>query len=190
MTTTDPGSTGPSAFARAENASRRVLLIICLGVLAWGVGSVLSVNLRELFEGPLDELVDTGGKAIIEHWVFQRVWMLLFLAPISWLAGRFIGGPSVLFVAPATVSGEALSFAVDFIKDGSPFHSWEDVAGWGVSLVIALVPCFAAFVSGAKAFDRAQAQSLVDAAARKAEYDAFVAKATEPAPPSSEPPKP
>jgi hypothetical protein len=190
MTTTEPVSKGPTAYARAENASRRVLLIVCLGVLAWGVGSVLSVNLRELLEAALDEAVDTGGKAIIEHWAFQRVWMLLVLAPLSWLAGRFIGGPSALFVLPATVSGEALSFAVEFIKEGSPFHSWEDVAGWAVSLVIALVPCFAAFISGAKAFDRAQAQSLVDAAGRKAEYDAFVAKTTEPAPPSSEPPKP
>lgn len=190
MTTTDSVSKGPSAYARAENASRRVLLIICLGVLAWGVGSVLSVNLRELLEAPLDELVDTGFKAIIEHWTFQRVWMVLLLAPISWLAGRFIGGSSVLFVLPATISGEALSFAVEFLKDGSPFHSWEDVAGWAVSLGLALVPCFAAFLHGAKAFDRAQAQSLVDAAARKAEYDAFVAKTTEPAPPSSEPPKP
>lgn len=187
MTTTDPVAKGPSAFARAENASRRVLLVLCLGVLAWGVGSIASVNLRELFEASLDELVDSGGKAIVEHWVFQRVWIVLFLAPISWLAGRFIGGQSALFVLPATVAGEALSMAVEFLKDGSPFHSWEDVAGWAVSLVIALVPCFAAFLNGAKAFDRAQAQSLVDAAARKAEYDAFVAKTTGT---PAEPPKP
>lgn len=184
MTRSEPTpSTPPSTFAIAENASRRVLLIICLGVLSWGVGSVLSVNLHEALEGPLDA-IETGLGAIIEHWAFQRVWVLFVLAPVCWLAGRFIGGLSVLFVVPAFFSGEALSFALAFLQDGSPFHSWEDVAGWAVSVVVALPPCFLAFASGAKAFGRAQERSLVDAASRKAEYDAFIAKATGPeAPP-------
>ena len=182
-------STQLSAFGRAENASRRILLVICAGVLAWGVGSILSVNLREAFEGPLDSAVQTGLGAIIEHWVFQRVWLVVMLVPASWLGGRFLGGSPFGFVLPAAISGEVLDLAIAYMKDGSPFFSWEDVGGWAISLGLALVPCFFAFAAGGKAFERAQQQSLQDAAARKSEYDAFIAKASS-EPPASEPPKP
>jgi len=178
-------SSQPGAYARAENASRRVLLVICAGVLAWGVGSILSVNLRELLQDPIEDVVETGLGAIIEHWVFQRVWIVGLLVPASWLGGRFLGGSSLSFVTPAVMSGEALALAIDFIRDGSPFHSWEDVGGWAVSLVIAVVPCFIAFAAGARAFEGAKEQSLRDAAERKAEYDAFIAKAGGDAAPSA-----
>ena len=201
MTTSNPSpepvpSTQLSAFGRAENASRRILLVICAGVLAWGVGSILSVNLREALEAPLDSAVQTGLGAIIEHWVFQRVWIVVMLAPASWLGGRFLGGSSLGFVLPAAISGEVLDLAIAFMRDGSPFFSWEDVGGWAFSLGLGLVTCFVAFAAGGKAFERAQQQSLRDAAERKSEYDAFIAKASsEPSAssevaPSSEPPKP
>lgn len=199
MTTSEPTPAGPSAFARAENASRRVLLIVCLGVLAWGVGSVLAINLRELVEAPLENTVETGLGAIIEHWAFQRVWVLLVFAPVCWAGGRFLGGSALVFVVPGFLCGEAFSLALGLLQDGSPFHSWEDVAGWAISIVVTLPVCFVAFAAGSRAFDRAQAQSLVDAAARKAEYDAFIAKSLQgpeaPPPPAApqsptEPPKP
>lgn len=191
MTTSEPTPSGPSAFARAENASRRVLLIVCLGVLAWGLGSVLAVNLRELIEEPLESTVETGLGAIIEHWAFQRVWVLLVFAPVCWAGGRFLGGSALVFVVPGFLAGEAFSLALGFLQDGSPFHSWEDVAGWAISIVVSLPVCFVAFVAGSRAFERAHAQSLVDAAARKAEYDAFIAKsqgAQPVAPPADAPP--
>ncbi len=192
MTTSDQSpepvpSTHQGAFGRAESASRRVLLVVCAGVLAWGLGSILSVNLREALEAPLDSAVETGLGAIIEHWVFQRVWIVVMLVPASWLGGRFLGGSALAFVLPATFSGEALGLAIDFLRDGSPFFSWEDVAGWGISLGVALLPCFAAFVAGGRAHERAQRESLRDAAARKSEYDAFIAKASTP-PPTEQPP--
>ncbi len=194
ITTSDPSpepvpSTQLSAFGRAENASRRILLVVCAGVLAWGVGSILSVNLREAFEASLDSAVQTGLGAIIEHWVFQIVWIVVMLVPASWLGGRFLGGSSLGFVLPAAISGEVLDLTIAFMRDGSPFYSWEDVGGWAISLVLALVPCFVAFAAGGKAFERAQQQSLRDAAERKSEYDAFIAKAAN-EPPASEPPKP
>lgn len=193
MTTNDPSpepvpSTKQSAFGRAENASRRILLVVCVGVLAWGLGSILSVNLREALEAPLDSAVDTGLAAIVEHWVFQRVWMVVLLVPASWLGGRFLGGSSLSFVVPATLAGEVLGLTIGFVRDGSPFFSWEDAGGWAISLGLALVPCFAAFIAGGRAFERAQQQSLRDAAARKSEYDAFIAKSASEAPPA-EPPK-
>lgn len=184
MTTSDAPAPGPSrrpgVYARAENASRRVLLIICIGALTWGVGSLSSVNLHEALEEPL-RVFDTGLLAIIEHWFFQHLWLLIALAPASWVFGRFLGGNPILVVLPAAASGEALGLALPFLSDGSPFESWADVAGWAVSYVLFLVPCVVAFVRGERGFERARAQSLVDAAARKAEYDAFIANATAPA---------
>ena len=108
MTTSDQSpepvpSTQQGAFSRAENASRRVLLVVCAGVLAWGLGSILSVNLREALEAPLDSAVQTGVGAIIEHWVFQRVWLVVMLVPASWLGGRFLGGSALAFVLPAAI---------------------------------------------------------------------------------------
>ncbi|MDP3237797.1 MAG: hypothetical protein Q8S33_17130 [Myxococcales bacterium] len=194
MTTSDPSpepvpSTQLSAFGRAENASRRILLVICAGVLAWGVGSILSVNLREALEAPLEAAVLTGLGAIVEHWVFQHLWLVVMLVPASWLGGRFLGGSSLGFVLPAAISGEVLALAIAYMRDGSPFFSWEDVGGWAISLGLALVPCFFAFAAGGKAFERARQQSLRDAAERKSEYDAFIAKSAN-EPPASEPPKP
>lgn len=192
MTTNDAPARAPSAYARAENASRRVLLIICVGVLTWGLGSIVSVNVHEALEEPL-EAFDTGLLAIIEHWFFKHLWLVIALAPASWLFGRFLGGQALLVVLPAAASGEALDLAVPFLQDGSPFQSWADVAGWAIGLVIFLVPCVVAFVRGERSFERARVQSLTDAAARRAEYDAFIAKAAEAKgadqPSTNEPPK-
>lgn len=177
MTTTEPVPTRqPSAFARAENASRRVLVVVSAGVLAWGVGSILAVNLREAFAELVE--VETGLGAIAEHWVFQRVWLVALLAPVAWLGGRFLGGGAAGFVLPAVLVGEALGLSIDFLRDGSPFHSWEDVGAWAVSLGLAVIPSFFTFAAGARAFERARQQSLADASARQAEYDAFIARAT------------
>ncbi|MBL8924049.1 MAG: hypothetical protein JNJ54_34650 [Myxococcaceae bacterium] len=188
MTTSEPTASGPGAWARAENASRRVLLVLCLGLLAWGVGALLAVNLRELLEDTLDRTVETGLGAIVEHWVFQRFWVVFVFAPVCWVAGRFLGGSSLLFVVPGFLTGEAFALALGFLRDGSPFHSWADVAGWAISIVLSLPICFVAFISGGRAFERAQARSLVDAAARKADYDAFIAKANQGAEPPPNPP--
>lgn len=169
MTTSEPAP----LFSRAENASRRWLLVICLGALAWGVGSLLATNLEEW----LALEVQTGLGAIVEHWCFERLWLVLTLTPMAFAAGRFLGGAWPAFVLPAALTGEVFSASLAFLRDGSPWHSWEDVAAGFLSLALGLIPAALSFEAGRRAFARAEAQSLQDAAARKAEYDAFLAKA-------------
>jgi hypothetical protein len=178
-----------SPLGRAESVSRRLLFVICAGVFAWGAGSLLSVTLREALETPLEAVLEPGLRTIVAHWAFQRVWIVVMLVPASWLGGRFLGGSPLGFVMTATIAGESLDLAIASVADGSPFFSWEDVGGWAVSLVLALIPCFIAFAVGGKAFERAKQQSLRDAAALKSEYDAFIARSAGESPSSSEPPK-
>lgn len=168
MTTTEP------LFRRAESASRRVLLVVCAGALAWFVGALISVNLHELMVEPLEAVIETGLGLIVEHWVFQHAWLLLTLAPTSYAAGRFLGGPALHFVLPAAVSGEFFELSFAFLRDGSPFDSWADVAGWAVSFVVFLSVSLLTFRRGSVAFERSQLASVASAADRQAEYDAFV----------------
>ncbi len=181
MTTSETPKPRPilEAYGRAETASRRGLLIVCVGALAWGVGALLSVSLHEALAGALS-VFDTGLSAIIEHWFFQHLWLLVTFTPACWLFGRFLGGrlPGVVF--PAAFTGEALNLALPFLQDGTPFESTEDVVGWAVTLVLFLVPAALAFSKGEAAYERAKAQSLTDAAARRAEYDSFVKAALGP----------
>jgi hypothetical protein len=179
----------PSAFARAENASRRALLIVCAGAFAWGVGSLIRVELQELLSGFLDGL-STGLSVLVIYWMLHRLWFIVTLGPVSWLGGRFIGTSAVAFVVPALLTGEFLDLAVGFVRDGSPFESFDDVIGWLVSLVSFAVVPFAAYGLGVRAFGRAQTRSLEAAAARKAEYDAFIAQATAAGAPAPAPPTP
>ncbi|MDX2015213.1 MAG: hypothetical protein SFW67_33780 [Myxococcaceae bacterium] len=166
----------PSTFARAENASRRVLLVICAGAFAWGTGSLVRVELQELLAAPLDGL-STGLSVLTAYWVLHRLWFVATLSPVSWLGGRFLGTSAVAFVVPALMTGELLDLAVAFIRDGSAFESGDDAIAWGLSLLVFGVAPFLAYGAGMRAFERAQARSLADAASRKAEYDAFIAKA-------------
>jgi hypothetical protein len=166
----------PSAFARAENTSRRILLVICAGTLAWGVGSLLRVDLQERFAESLDGL-QTGLAVLVTYWGLHRLWFVVTLGPISWLGGRFIGGSALGFVLPAIFTGEALDLAVGFLRDGYPFESADDFVAWGLSLVLFAVVPMLSHGAGVRAFEKAQQRSLADAAARKAEYDAFIARA-------------
>jgi hypothetical protein len=168
----------PSAFARAENASRRALLIVCAGAFAWGVGSLIRVEVQELLTEPLEGL-STGLSVLLAYWALHRLWFIVTLGPVSWLGGRFIGTSPVAFVVPAVLTGELLDLAMAFLRDGSPFDSSHDAITWLVSLVSFSAVPFGAYALGMRAFTRAQARSLEDAAARKAEYDAFIARATE-----------
>lgn len=195
MTTTEPPKARPIAVAyeRAENASRRALLVVCVGALCWGVGALISVNLHELLGGALASF-DTGLAAIVEHWFFQNLWLLLTFTPGCWLFGRFLGGRLPAVVFPAALTGEALMLALPFLQDGTPFESTEDFVGWVVSFVLFMIPATFAFVKGEAAFERARVQSLEDAASRRAEYDAFVKDAlgspTQPvAPQNASPPQ-
>lgn len=191
MTTTEAPKPGPiaAAYTRAENASRRALLIVCVGALAWGVGAIISVNLHEALAEVL-AAIDTGLGAIIEHWVFQHLWLLVTFAPSCWLFGRFLGGRLPAVVFPAALTGEALNLALPFLQDGTPFESTEDFVGWGVSFALFLLPAAWAFLRGEAAFVKASALSLEDAAARRAEYDAFVKASLGAAEPSAGPPTP
>lgn len=181
MTTSEANKPRPllEAYGRAETASRRGLLIVCVGALAWGAGALISVNLHEALAGALTAF-DTGLLAIVEHWFFQHLWLLLTFTPACWLFGRFLGGrlPGVVF--PAAITGEALNLALPFLQDGSAFESTEDLVGWAVTLGLFLIPAAIAFARGESSFERAKAQSLTDAAARRAEYDSFVKAALGP----------
>jgi K+-transporting ATPase A subunit len=83
-------------------------------------------------------------------------------------------------VAPAVFVGELLDLALATLRDGAPFESGEDLAAAVATLAVASVAPAVAYGWGERAFERAQAQAVIDAAARKAEYEAFVARATDP----------
>ncbi|MCA3012947.1 MAG: hypothetical protein INH41_11165 [Myxococcaceae bacterium] len=170
---------GPSAFARAENTSRRVLVVICGGAFSWGVGSLARVELQEALAAPLEAL-STGLSVIAAYWLLHRLWLLVGLAPVSFLAGRFLGGHPVTFVAPAVFTGELLDLALSTLRDGAPFESGEDFTAGVVTLAMASVAPYLAHGLGERAFERARARAVADAAERRADYDAFIARTTAP----------
>lgn len=173
----DPGRTrGPSALNWLENASRRAIVVVCTGACAWGIGSLVRGELTALVTSWL-EGGQTGLGALILYWSLSRLWLVVALAPLSWLAGRFVGIHPVAFVVPAALTGEALELTLASLREGAGFESPEDLAAWGVSLLLFGAVPLLTYWRGRKAFERARAQSLADAAQRKAEYDAFLARA-------------
>jgi hypothetical protein len=194
MTTSEPQPRrGPNTFQRAEERSRRVLLIVSAGVLAWCGGSLLRNELTDVFAESI-EAIDVPAVALLTYWFLARLWVLLALTPLSYLGGRFLVMSALAFVVPAAVVGELSSLALAFANSGGEFlfHSVEDVAVWVISFVLACLPSVFAFRSGARAHAASMSASRLTAESQRAQYDAFVARAAadgKPALPQEPPPK-
>ncbi len=179
MTTSEPQPRrGPSTFQRAEEGSRRALLIVSAGVLAWCGGSLMRTALTDPFAESI-EAIEVPAVAMVTYWFLARLWVLLALTPISYLGGRFLVMSPFGFVGPAALIGELSSLALAFASSGGEFlfHSVEDVAVWVISLVLACLPSVLAFRSGARAHAAAMSASKLVAESQRSEYDAFVVRA-------------
>lgn len=171
----------PSVYARAEVGSRQIVLQLGLGVLAFIVGSILSVGASARIGeriGPLD----SDWAVIGFYWVFERLWLVAVLPLFGYVVGRFTQMKASRFALTSALSGEIFSVLLVTAINGFEFLM-EDIGalvGRGVTLLFGVaITAGAVRVGRGGAAQSAQEAAEVIAEARKAEYAAFLAAAPE-----------
>jgi hypothetical protein len=176
---------GRGLYSRAEDVSRAITLTVGVGVGAAILGTLVSAKLLGLVESDLQATPLTTMLV----WLNSRLWVLLLLPAFGWLTGRFGATGPLTFGVVGALSGELFSFAL--ATAGSELEwvigSSSELVARLLSWVAGLALTVFAASRGRAARARADARAQAFAQAQRAEYDAFVARATEG---SAEAPKP
>ena len=168
----------PSAYARADAASRQVVLQVGLGVVAYIIGSVLSVGAAARIGervGPLE----SDGAALVFRWFFERLWLFVALPFFGYGIGRFTEARPSRFALVSVLSGETFAVLLVTAINGLDYLL-EDTASLiarAVTLFLGMVVTARAVQAGRDAALVSQAQANVVAQQRKAEYAEFLAAA-------------
>ncbi|MDP2271125.1 MAG: hypothetical protein Q8N23_34720 [Archangium sp.] len=168
----------PSAYMRAEAGSRQVVIQIGLGVVAFILGSILSVGASARIGerlGPIES--DWGTLAF--RWVFERLWLIAVLPVFGYAIGRFTESTPSRFALTAGIAGETFSVLLVTAINGFDYLM-EDTAGLiarGLTLFVGMVLTAKAVQVGGEASGEAQLAADLIAEQRKAEYAAFLAAA-------------
>ena len=174
MTTEKP----PSAYARAEAGSRQFVLQVGLGVVAFILGSILSVGAAARIGERLGSM-EHGWAIFAFRFVFERLWLLAVLPLFGYVIGRFTDISPSGFALTAGLSGETFSVLLVTAINGFEYLL-GDTAGLavrGVSLFLGMVITARLVMVGRVANAEGQVAANVIAAQRKAEYAAFLAAA-------------
>ena len=106
MTTSEPAAQKPpSAYARADAASRQIVLQIGLGVVGFVLGSILSVGAAARIGERLGPL-ESDWAALVFRWVFERLWLFTLVPLFGYAIGRFTEINPTRFALTAAISGE------------------------------------------------------------------------------------
>ncbi len=168
----------PSAYMRAEAGSRQVVIQIGLGVVAFILGSILSVGAAARIGERLGPIESDWG-TLVFRWLFERLWLVAVLPAFGYVMGRFTESTPSRFALTAAISGETFSVLLVTAINGFDYLL-EDTAGLiarGVTLFLGMVITARAVKLGRDASGEAQVEADVIAEARKAEYAAFLAAA-------------
>jgi hypothetical protein len=191
MTTEKPVERGPSAYARADAASRQVVLQLGLGVVAFFGGSILSAGAAARI-GERIGPIESEWVAMVFRFGFERLWLLAMLPVFGFAIGRFTEIKGTNFALMAGMAGEVFSLLLVTAINGFDFLL-EDTVGLiarGVTLFVGMMLTAFAVQAGREASEAAQTEADAVAAARKAEYAEFLAAAEGKAAPAAEPEKP
>jgi hypothetical protein len=168
----------PGIYARAEAGSRRAVLLLGLGVLAYFIGSVGVAGLSNRLADRLDP-VESEWLAWAFSWLMQRLWLFVVLPLFAYATGRFTSIPPSRFAWVASLAGEGFSLLVVTAIDGVEVlivDPREPVARVGTFLVGVLL-VYRAGVLGRADAAADEERAKVEAEQRKAEYAEFLARA-------------
>ncbi len=168
----------PSAYRRAEAGSRQVVIQIGLGVVAFILGSILSVGAAARIGERLGPIESEWG-TLAFRWLFERLWLAVVLPTFGYAVGRFTEGTPSRFALTAGIAGETFSVLLVTAINGFDYLM-EDTAGLiarGVTLFLGMVLTARAVQVGRDASGEAQLAADLIAEQRKAEYAAFLAAA-------------
>ena len=168
----------PSTFARAEAGSRQIVLQIGLGVVAFILGSIISVGAASRIGERLGPL-ESDGAAWVFRWFFERLWLFAVAPMFGYVIGRFTEMKPTRFALVALISGETFSVLLVTAINGVDFLMQDTSAlvGRGVTLFLGMGLTTWAVQLGRDAAGLAQADANVIAEKRKAEYAEFLAAA-------------
>lgn len=180
---TKPGS--PS-YASAEHGTRRAILILGAGFVAFVLGALVTAGLVRRLAPFLEAQQSDFAVALISSGL-QGLWGWLFLPLVGWLAGRFLDVRPAQFTVPAALCGLTFETLLNLAMFGSEVLFADRVElvlrlAWfslGLGLTMLTVS------RGGHAFDASQARARAAATPKAAEYEAF-SKTHQP-PPSTSP---
>ena len=176
MTTETPQV--PSGYARAEAGSRKAVMHVGLGVVAFVLGSIFSVGASARIGERLGPIESEAG-ALVFRWVFERLWLIAVLPLFGYAMGRFTEVKPSRFALTAGIAGEVFSVLLVTAINGLDYLV-DDTAGLvarGVTLFLGMVITVRAVMLGRADGEIAQVEANVIAQKRKAEYAEFLAAA-------------
>lgn len=173
-----PGAArAPGAFKRAEASSRRVVLYVGLGVVAFVVGSLMMGGVAARVADRVG-LPDSELGLWLWRWALLRIWLFVVLPLFGWAAGRFLEAGPWRFGVSAALSGEAFGLLLAVAGDGVEFvfSSPREVLARVLTLLAGI--SLAAWSTGRGAATAAAAQASAEAEAerRKAEYAEYISR--------------
>ena len=173
-----PAGGAMQAYFRADAASRQVVLQIGLGVVAFVIGSVLSVGASARIGERLGP-IDSEWFAMGLRWLFERLWLFTALPAFGYAIGRFTETTPQRFALVGGLSGETFSVLLVSAINGFEYFV-EDIPALiarVVTLFLGLVMTAWAVQAGKDVSAEAQIAANAIAEQKKEEYAAFLAAA-------------
>jgi hypothetical protein len=102
-------------LAAAETATRRVLLLVGFGFVAWSAGTIFCGSVAQR----LAARFDSPALAVVLTPLVHGGWALLVLPAIGYIAGRFLELKPWPTAAVSALTGFGFQMALDFVSSGT-----------------------------------------------------------------------
>lgn len=161
-----------------EEHLRRFMLMVGLGLVAFGLGSSLALSLAMRW----GEAFVEGSSALryVIAFVVENVWVTAVLPALAFVAARFLSLPPWRTALVSVFSGLAVLVVLQFVTTGFENDS-EDFRRWGARVLGGALGAWMTQRAVRLATSRSEATQKVTtqkAGARKADYEAFLAQAS------------
>lgn len=187
-------------MAALEAKARHVMLLIGLGFMAFVTGGIISGSLVQRLS-PRLAAADSRVLDVIAAVMLQHLWILIVLPVLIHLCARFLELHVWRAAVVGAVTGTMFNATIRVIGSGFEETFTNPVGNviWLGAFVSGLLITVWAGKQGRAWASARQTQADAAAAARKAQYDQFLAESTaladkrdaaRPAEPPAEPPKP
>ncbi len=173
-----PEPRGPGPLGRLEGSSRRVVLLVGLGMAAYVVGGFVLAGLIARLSDRVGA-IESERVAWVLSWLLRRTWLWAVLPWFGWAAGRFLDVSRTSFALTTALSAEAFGLLLATASDGleGSVGSPRDAALRALTLAAGTVLVGWCVQRGRDAAAVAQAAADAEAERRKAEYAEFLARA-------------
>jgi hypothetical protein len=155
----------------------RIQFVVGIGFLAWVAGGILASGLKMRLE-PRLEAVGPWLAYLIES-VISRLWILVVLPAVAWVAARILPLKPLSTALGAAVTGELFGLMLLFVSQGwvGLYGGWGSLALRIGTLALGILFTLRAVRAGRAAAQRAQEAAAKIAEAKKKEYAEFAAEA-------------